>query len=69
MLGVTSHNLGRLSGAVVGVRRRSILDDVNYALIAALVICFARLIGFVYLTVWAIPRFPPAAALEGLNSE
>ena len=66
MLGVTFHRLGRHT---VGARRRSILDDVNYALIAALVICFARLIGFVYLTVWAIPRFPPAAALEGLNSE
>ena len=69
MLGVTFHLLGRRSDAVVSVRRRSILDDVNYAVIAALVICFARLIGFVYLTVWAIPRFPPAAALEGLNSE
>ena len=66
MLGVTFHRLGRHT---VGVRRRSILDDVNYAVIAALVICFARLIGFVYLTFWAIPRFPPAAALEGLNSE
>ena len=47
MLGVTFHRLGRLSDAVVGFRRRNILDDVNYAVIAARVICIARLLGIV----------------------
>ena len=70
MLGVTFHRLGRLSDAAVGARRRNILDDVNYALIAALVICFARTYGFVETyTFSASPRSPPAAALEGLNSK